>query len=229
MNDRFLRLWHEVSFSKIEFNRSPNSKSNYKWFPYNKGGGFQKFYGSNEYVCNWENDGNEIKNFKNENGKVRSRAQNSQFYFRRGITFNLTGGFSTRFKDEGFLFDVQGSSLFPTDQYIYPLIGFLNSKLVQPLLRITNPTMVTQVGDLKLLPVSFDNTHPNFKEIGKLSQSLVSLYKRLWDLNEFSWEFETFSSENKPYNIKTYFNLYNEFLINHINQIRHTESSLNEL
>jgi hypothetical protein len=228
-NERFLRLWHEVSFNKIEFYRKQNTHSSKKWFPYNKGGGYQKFYGNNDFICNWENDGYEIKHFFGPNGKLRSAIRNEGYYFREGMTFNLTGGFSVRYKENGFIFDVQGSSIFSNSENLYPLIGLLNSKIVQPLLRITNPTMVTQVGDLKLLPVSFDNTHPNFKEIGKLSQSLVSLYKRLWDLNEFSWEFETFSSENKSYNIKTYFYLYKEFLINHINQIRQTESKLNEL
>ncbi|MFN6377631.1 MAG: BREX-1 system adenine-specific DNA-methyltransferase PglX [Flavobacteriales bacterium] len=231
MNDRFLRLWYEVSFRKIELNRSPNSTSNYKWFPYNKGGGYQKFYGSNEYVCNWENDGHEIKNFKDENGKVRSRAQNSQFYFKRGITFNLTGGFSTRYKDDGFLFDVQGSSLFPTDEYIYPLIGFLNSKLVQPLLRITNPTMVTQVGDLKLLPIAFDNSHLSFNELSVTSKELVSKYKFLWDINEFSWDFQPFGNLERcefKY-LKEFNDRFNDHIIECVSEIRNTESKLNEL
>ena len=231
MNERFLRLWHEVSFNKIEFNRSPDSTSKYKWFPYNKGGGYQKFYGSNEYICNWENDGNEIKNFKDENGKTRSRAQNSQFYFRRGITFNLTGGFSTRYKDDGFLFDVQGSSLFPTDQYIFPLLGFLNSKLVQPLLRITNPTMVTQVGDLKLLPIAFDNSHSSFNELSFISKELVSKYKFLWDINEFSWEFHPFggldSSEFKK--LKEFNKRFHVHISECIEELIKTESKLNEL
>jgi hypothetical protein len=231
MNDRFLRLWHEVSFRKIELNRSPNSTSNYKWFPYNKGGGYQKFYGSNEYVCNWENDGHEIKSLKDENGKVRSRAQNSQFYFRRGITFNLTGGFSTRYKDDGFLFDVQGSSLFPTDEYIYPLIGFLNSKLVQPLLRITNPTMVTQVGDLKLLPIAFDNSHLSFNELSVTSKELVSKYKFLWDINEYSWDFQPSGNiERCKFKFLKEFNdRFNDHIIECVSEIRNTESKLNEL
>ena len=231
MNERFLRLWHEVSITKIEFNRSPNSISNYKWFPYNKGGGYQKFYGSNEYVCNWENDGNEIKNFRDENGKVRSRAQNSQFYFRKGITFNLTGGFSTRYKDDGFLFDVQGSSLFPNDEYIYPLIGFLNSKLVQPLLRITNPTLVTQVGDLKLLPVAFDNSHLSFKDLSIISQGLVSKYKFLWDLNVFSWEFQSlWNPEISDLKIlKEFIERFNNLLCERVRDIRNAESKLNHL
>lgn len=226
-NDLFLRLWHEVSLNKIDFHRSPNSNSKSKWFPYNKGGGYQKFYGNNEFVCNWENDGYEIKNFKDQNGKLRSRVQNSNFLFKKGLTFNLTGGFSARFKEDGFLFDVQGSSLFPNLNFLYAILGFLNSKLVTPLLRITNPTMVTQVGDLKLLPIAFDESHDKFQILSETSKKLISLYKILWDKNEISWDYSTswISNEN---NLSNAFNNHIENIKEILNQIILNENILNE-
>ena len=75
-NDTYLRLWHEVSVEGIGFNRINLENaliSKKKWFPYNKGGLFRKWYGNQEYVVNWEKDGAEIKNFVDGNGKQRSR------------------------------------------------------------------------------------------------------------------------------------------------------------
>lgn len=227
-NDEFLRYWYEVSLDKIEFNRTPGSSSSYKWFPYNKGGGYQKFYGNNEYVCNWENDGFEIKNFKDEKGKLRSRVQNSNYLFKRGISFNLTGGFSARYKDNGYLFDVQGSSLFPTDQYLETILGFLNSKIVTPLIRITNPTMVTQVGDLKLLPIAFNETNVKFKELSNLSKNLICHYKRLWDLKETSWDFKFIWNKENTYLPDT-INKYIDLVGGIIEKIKKDEESLNSL
>lgn len=65
-NERFLRFWHETSFGKIGFNfksRDEAKESRLKWFPYNKGGSFRKWYGNNEYILNWENDGYELRNW----------------------------------------------------------------------------------------------------------------------------------------------------------------------
>ena len=88
-NNRFLRLWNEVSYNKIGYNMS-NSKealeSKKKWFPCNKGGEFRKWYGNQEYLVNWENDGYEIKNFYDEKGKLRSRPQNTEYYFKESIS-----------------------------------------------------------------------------------------------------------------------------------------------
>ena len=83
-NNRFLRFWYEVDFNKIGFSSktcAESEKSRKKWFPYNKGGDYRKWYGNQEYIVNWENNGYEIRNIKGSNGRIRSRAQNTQFYF----------------------------------------------------------------------------------------------------------------------------------------------------
>ena len=112
-NNRFLRNWYEVNINKIGL-RVRNSQeaidSKKKWFPYNKGGEFRKWYGNNEYIVNWENDGFEIKTFTDSNGRLRSRPQNTEYYFKEGFTWTLisTSNFGVRYTENGFLFDVGG-------------------------------------------------------------------------------------------------------------------------
>jgi len=236
-NDTFIRFWFEVNINKTKFDKIFDETSNAKWFPYNKGGGYQKFYGNNEFVCNWENDGFEIKEDKLKRltlGKIlasNSKPKNTQYYFLKGISFNLTGNFSARFKPNGFIFDVQGSSLFPADDIILPILGLLNSKLVNPLLRITNPTLVTQVGDVKNLPVLFDVNTSNILEIEIIVKKLIDCYKELWDIRELSWDFNKHiliqeGTKDAPIlNTATYIE---EFFSKTINNISLLESELNK-
>ena len=90
-NDRFLRLWHEIEQRKI----------GWKWFLYNKGGGFRRWYGNIIYVVNWENDGFEICHFVDNKGNLKSRPQNIQYFFRKGLTWSdvSTAKFCCRYVD----------------------------------------------------------------------------------------------------------------------------------
>jgi hypothetical protein len=133
-NNRFLRLWHEVNYNKINFQcksieDSLNSKA--KWFPYNKGGPRRQWYGNYDYIVNWENDGFEIRNFKDASGKLRSRPQNTDYYFKEAITWSLitSGGFSIRYREAGSIHDVAGMSAFSNN----------HNKLMYLLGPISNP------------------------------------------------------------------------------------------
>ncbi|MDR9786287.1 MAG: BREX-1 system adenine-specific DNA-methyltransferase PglX [Peptococcaceae bacterium MAG4] len=118
-NNRFLRLWHEVNICKVEFScedRESAKNCKKKWFPYNKGGEFRKWYGNNLYLINWENDGMEIRNFK------KAVLRNQNYYFREGITWTWISAsyFGSRYSPKGFLFDVAGSTLFlEKDKILY--------------------------------------------------------------------------------------------------------------
>jgi len=116
-NDRFVRYWFEISVKNISTNSKDKVealRSNKKWFPYNKGGGYQKWYGNEYYIVNWKNDGHEIKNNYDENGRLKSRPQNTSYYFKEGITWSLISlNFSARYSELGHIFDVGGSSGFP--------------------------------------------------------------------------------------------------------------------
>jgi hypothetical protein len=145
-NDRFLRFWWET--------KSDDGRN--KWFNYSKGGPYNKWLGNNWIVVNWENNGFEIKNIKDENGKQRSRPQNERFYLKEGITYTASGskGASFRIHPTNSLFDVGGSCIFPTKDFfnIRYTIALLNSNLSFYILGCLNPTVNTQVGDLQRIP-----------------------------------------------------------------------------
>lgn len=190
-NEMFVRPWPEVSFVGIQFgaaNRKEAQDSGRKWFPYNKGGDYRRWYGNQEFVVNWLNDGADVKEYiKNKNPNVaRSETQ----YFKSGITWGLitSGAFSCRVLPQGFVFDVGGSSAFPAAQYRELCLGFLNSKLSASLLRCINPTVNTQVGDLKRLPFKKEML-TRADEFAPCVQEMETIARADWDAFEISWNF----------------------------------------
>jgi hypothetical protein len=214
-NDRFVRNWHEVSFSNIKLNASNKTEaknSAKKWFPYNKGGGYNKWYGNNFYVVNWANDGNEIKNNFNENGALRSRPQNEHYYFREGVSWSLISlTFSARYTDTGYLFDVGGSSGFPKKQDLLYSISLLNSKVSSYVLAGLNFTLNVQVGDIKRI-LFVNPEEDKKKQIEDLSTKLISLSKKDFDYSELSREFENhILIDYNDYNLESaYSNCFNQ-------------------
>lgn len=191
-NDLYLKLWFEPSIKKVGMgitSCSDAEKSGYKWFPYNKGGAFRRWYGNRDYVVNWEHDGYEIKNFKDEKGKVRSRPQNLAYYFRQGITWSdiTSASFSGRYTENGFIFDIKGSSGFPDADKILYILGFLNSSVSQKCIKILNPTITTQVGDMARIPVAFDEGKKQHVE--ELVRENIGIVQSDWNAFETSWDF----------------------------------------
>ena len=191
-NDRFLRLWYEVRFIDIGLgckNARDALHTGKKWFPYNKGGGFRKWYGLNEYVVLWENDGQEIKS-ATENGRKIASVRSERLYFRKSITWaTLTSStISCRVSEPGHLFDDKGSSCFvPEIEYNYVLC-LVNSCVGDCFLHILNPTLSFQSGNIGSLPLNdryFDNTN-----IQKYSGKNIELSKCDWDSYETSWDFK---------------------------------------
>ena len=193
-NDRFLRLWFEVSLYRIGFgmkNRLEARQSGKKWFPYNKGGEFRKWYGNQEYVVNWENDGQEIRNIVDEKGKLRSRPQNTDYYFRESVSWSFVSSsyFGVRYYPSGFVFDVAGSSCF-ADVGLSSLLGYLTSNLASSFLSALNPTLNFQVGNIQSLPILLglgDSTAASKTADKALPQ--VETEKMDWDSFEPSWDF----------------------------------------
>lgn len=189
-NARFLRLWFEPSYSRIGFgceNAALAARSQKKWFPYNKGGGQRRWYGNQESVVNWENDGYEIKNFKDNKGKVRSRPQNTQYYFVESISWSDISSNSNSFKvyPKGFIFDVCGTSCFDAPNRLN-LLGVLNTKFYAILSHFLNPTMHFQIGNFKQLPYM----EVPSKEFDQLVEQNISISKSDWDAHETSWDFQ---------------------------------------
>lgn len=190
-NNRFLRLWNEVNYNKIGFGMSNSDEaleSMKKWFPYNKGGEKRKWYGNQEYLVNWENDGYEIKNFYDEKGKLRSRPQNTEYYFRNSISWGLitSAGSSFRYYPNGFIYDVGGMSYF-IENNIFNYLGMLNTKIYEGLTKIINPTINLQIGDVIALP----SIEIEGNEVTTLVQQNIDIAKEEWDSRETSWDFET--------------------------------------
>ena len=190
-NGTFVRAWTEVNIKDIGLNctsASQASDSRRKWFPYNKGGNYKKWYGNNNDVVNWENNGKAIKNFKDSSGKVRSAVRNEEFYFQEGIVYSLFGfeNFGVRYKGNGFLFDVSGSSMFPDD--VEATLAYLCSNVSFYFLRALAPTVNFQVGDIARLPLP-QLPSPTHARVKVLAKNCIETVKEDWDADEVSWDF----------------------------------------
>jgi len=195
-NGRFLRHWHEVSLNNIStscHNRRDAEVEGKHWFPYSKGGPAIKWYGNHDYVVNWAVDGEQIRNNKDENGKLRSRPQNLDYQFREAATWSLTAGsntvFCARYRPQGHMFDINGMSAFPRGKLnITTLLGLLNCRVSHQALQVINPTLAFQSGDIGRIPIC--NEIPRGTE--KLSSELISSARADWDSFETSWDFCNF-------------------------------------
>ena len=186
-NNRFLRKWWEIDYNKIAFN-CDNTNNKYKWYPYQKGGEYRKWYGNNEYVVNWENNGYEIKNFKDAaTGKVRSSSYNDNYILHEGLSWTYLSNscFGIRYVPKGFLFDNKGSMIFCKDN-LYYILGFLCSKYAHQILDLLNPTMSFQPGDIASVPIKLSNDKTIIEEIVKNN---IDIEKGEWDSFETSWDF----------------------------------------
>jgi hypothetical protein len=192
-NDRFLRLWYEVCCSQIDFCahlEQGKCNSVAKWFPYNKGGDYKKWYGNLYYVVNWENDGFEIKNNKDlKTGRIRSHNYNGDFAFRDGLTWTSLSisSISVRRAESGLLFDSKGAMGFSSNKNnIFRYISLLNSVVGAEYLKIFSPTVDFKVGDIIQLP----DIPGKEDEITFLTEKNIAISKTDWDSFETSWDFE---------------------------------------
>lgn len=194
-NDRFLRLWYEVNNTRIYMGAKTSEDavaSGAKWFPYNKGGGFRKWYGNNDYLINWENDGFEVKALAERLYRCVTRTiKNIQFYFRPGVTWSTlaSGSFNARYSGAGFLFDTKGSTCFFDDDRKIPYFtSLLNSVVANEYLKVLAPTLDYNAGSVAKLPVKYDESRKS--EIIPLFDGCVRLSRMDWDSYETSWDFK---------------------------------------
>jgi type II restriction/modification system DNA methylase subunit YeeA len=185
-NDEFLRQWTEIDKRKISINGGG------KWYPYNKGGGSRKWFGQNELLINWENNGADIKN---NNGSV---IRNSNYYFKKGYTWSTisTSNVAFRHFENGFLFDTKGSCVFPIEQT--EILSYLNSSVFNYFLSIQSPTLDYSVGNVANVPFKNEFKFPS-------SIELISLSKRDWDSRESSWDFIKSKLLNESPSLKSAF------------------------
>ncbi|WP_182025747.1 BREX-1 system adenine-specific DNA-methyltransferase PglX [Vibrio rotiferianus] len=194
-NAQFLRMWHEVDISKFSdstMSRTECIESGKKWFAYNKGGSYRKWYGNNEYVVNWWNDGHDIKTaIANDPAKqAGGRVVNEDCYFKPSISWSLAGAksFTVRMNRGGFVFDVGGSSIFPSSEgEQLGLCAILTSNISTFLMGIINPTFNFQAGNVAAMPIALERLPEDL--VKNKSEKLYNNYKQDWDNWERSWEF----------------------------------------
>ena len=198
-NERFLRLWTEVSNEKAKMNCTSKKEaidSGFKWFPYNKGGEFRKWYGNLWYVVNWENDGSEIKELVRKvypqlGDNLGWKISNEDKYFCKGLAWSRisTSYFGVRLCDNNLIFDTNAPMMFANDESMLNYYaGILTSKVATAILQIINPTITFQVGDIGEVPIIVK------KELCPQVDALVEEAKKLsrfeWDSYEISWDFK---------------------------------------
>ena len=201
-NDTYLRLWHEVNFYKLGLgfeSRDAALASCKKWFPYNKGGQFRRWYGNNDFIVNWENDGQLLRNTLHPSGeRIWAHNFNLEYIFKPCLTFTATSSsyFGIRYSEKGFLFDNKGSSYFTTQDRLNPILGLLASKPATAILKAINPTVEFQPGNISVIPF-FEQLVRS--DVSERVQLIIEVCKTDWDAFETSWNFNSLPLLNPDY------------------------------
>ena len=197
-NDKFIRLWHEIDYTKLCIN-APNSelaqKSKAKWFPYNKGGEARKWYGNNDWVVDWYNDGQNIKKdklYKLSIGQClpsNSKPKNMQYYFRESITWSkvASGMIAFRYKKPGHIFDIAGASIFTSNELIKYMQGYCNSVVATFIAYVLSPTINYEAGTVSKFPLVVDYNYKS--EVDRLVSENIEISEADDNSYETSWGF----------------------------------------
>ena len=193
-NNRFLRFWAEVDYSKIGFGMESHEEA-YEakkvWFPYSKGGGYRKWYGYQEFVVDWEDKGKRVIDFAKTINKSYTRTiVNMDYYFMPSVGFSYitSGPFSMRWIPKGFIYDSGGPGMFGSEQTRKRLIACMNSKPAQYILKLISPTINLQIADIVRLPFLWNDEYES--EIFSLVDENILISKEDWNNYETSWEFK---------------------------------------
>ncbi|MBE8233431.1 MAG: BREX-1 system adenine-specific DNA-methyltransferase PglX, partial [Endozoicomonadaceae bacterium] len=220
-NRRFQRIWHEVSRNNTKFGANESADiGNAKWIPCNSGGEYRKWYGNNEVVINWANNGSEIKGFKG------SALRNESEYFQAGLTYNKisSGKFACRYKEDGFIFDDTGRSISTLEENLELVQGYLLSSVAHCYLNVLAPTLSFTSKELSNLPfmnkILFDK---------KVVLDLIRLSKNDWNTFEVSWDFSysPLLKNVETFEIESAVNKYLALSMNNVNTMIQLEEKNN--
>lgn len=181
----FLKQWSEISFNRILFdaNSLTDFTGNKKWAPIDKGGQFRRWYGNQEMVVNWENDGYEIRNHP------KSAVRSPHFFLQPHNSWTLVtaGSFSSRYFPKGFLLDTASNCVYFNghNNELY-LLGLLNSRVSDAFLNIINPTINYSCGVVGLIPYC----EGNHAQVSNTTSECIRLSKNDWNSRETSWDFQ---------------------------------------
>ena len=234
-NDRFLRLWFEVDEEKICFSAESSGQAimtGSKWIPYNKGGEYRKWYGNQEYVVNWENNGYEIKEntkrvYPQLGDNLGWKISNESMYYKQHICWTdiTTKGLSFRKFPKGFIFDASANVAFVSEERYYNILAYLNCKIVDSLAQLLNPTLHFKLGNFNSLPVLKEYTEKQ----STLSRECVNISEKDWNDFEISWDFQQHPLLRKVPTIAEAFNQWQIECDDRFNQLKANEEELNRI
>ena len=195
-NNRFLKIWFEVEYRNIQFGMHSISEQDItkKWVPHNKGGKYRKWYGNQEYIINWKDNGKEVKEYAGElYGSYSRQIMNEKYYFKDSISWSSISSqkIGVRFYPIGFTFDTAGPSLFIEDSFSdkYCIFALLASSVAEYYIRATNPTINLLASDIANMPYIQPESSKR-EQIRKLVQDCILIEQQDWDNVETSWGFE---------------------------------------
>lgn len=235
-NNKFLRYWYEINsldnFALNVKSAEEGIETKKKWFPYNKGGQFRKWYGNADYVINYENDGAEVKNNAQKlyNSVTRTIKSISE-YFKDCISWSKisSGNIAFRYYPQGFIFDVAGCCIFyQNKELMYYHCAFLNSVIAKAILEMISPTLNYEAGQIATLPIIYDENY--LKEVKSIVLQNITISKKDWDQFETSWDFNKHPLVgcNKE-TIKDALNIWKNECNNRFNAVKENEEKLNEI
>ena len=189
----FMRCWWEVGFGDICFdarNDTEAQASCKRWFPHNKGGEFRKWYGNDEYVVDWEDDGSRIKEYRNEAGQIASYPRNQDEYFKPCVSWSKisSGRLAFRYKPAGSIFNEVAPAFFSDESSSFKFEAFLNSSVCAEVAKAVSPTLDFQVGQVASYPVLQEVLESS--QTPAIVESLTASSRNDWDSFEISYGFK---------------------------------------
>lgn len=192
-NNRFLRLWFEVNIQTAclhNADKNSTTQYGYKWIPYNKGGDFRKWYGNQEYVLNWLDDGKEAKDYAISLYRCVTRTiKNIPYFYKETISWSKisSGNIAFRYYPKGFIFDVAGCCIYSDKVSLVDLMALVNSKVAKYYLEALSPTINFEAGHVNAIPVKMEALSEKIRVLGEEN---INLAKNDWDSFETSWDFQ---------------------------------------
>ncbi|MED4238943.1 BREX-1 system adenine-specific DNA-methyltransferase PglX [Priestia megaterium] len=229
---KYTRMWYEIDYNKFSTVEDSYESIDYhqkKWIPYNKGGGYRKWYGNKEFVICFDEES------RNEMAKLKSHVRPSQeLYFKRGMTWSLisSSNFGVRCFEKGMIFDVSSHSFFCEDKMYFFFAGLLNSKVIQNLLLVLNPTMNFSSGVIGKIPIVNNYNDSQLQRINQLVEENISISKEEWNSFEVSWDFRKhpFITRLKSnYYLEEVYNSFNEYWQEKFMKLKSNEEELNKI
>lgn len=233
-NNLFLKMWFEPCIEKCgfgSFTATSAKESSKKWFRYNKGGEFRRWYGNNDYVVNWENDGEKLKKYVSERyGSYSKEIRSEDRFFYESITWSGVTSSQTgfRFSSQGAIFDSGANGLFADETRILKYtLGFLNTKLVVDFVKCKNPTINTGSGTIGKLPIRIQDDKIQY--VNTIVDECIEQSKTDWDIFETSWDFQHHPLLREVSTIDEAFEQWQVECDDRFNQLKANEEELNRI